>query len=118
MSTITGRWLRESSVGRHADGAEVGRVFEEEFLQFGQDVFAVRVLAQCGDVGSNLVHENLALLRLGHVDHFLHHVVGKLVLHHGLQRTVVAETRKFIKIILQMLLIKEKQKYFYHVRLA
>lgn len=30
-----------------------------------------------------LVHYDLALGGLGHVDHLLHHVVGVLVLHHG-----------------------------------
>lgn len=30
-----------------------------------------------------LVHYDLALGWLGHVDHLLHHVVGVLILHHG-----------------------------------
>jgi len=36
------------------------------------------------------VHDDLALRRLRHVDHPLHHVVGVLVLHHGVQGAVRA----------------------------
>lgn len=34
------------------------------------------------------MHNDLALGGLGHVDHLLHHVVGVLVLHHGVQGAV------------------------------
>ena len=48
-------------------------------------MLAVGVLPQRADVGPDLVHEDLPLTRLGHVNHLLHHVVGVLVLHHGVQ---------------------------------
>ena len=69
------------------DGAELA-VLQQILLQLGQYVLAVRELAQRVYVRSDLVHERLALCRLGHVDHLLHHVVGILVLHHRVQRTV------------------------------
>lgn len=34
-------------------------------------------------VSTHLVHDDLALRWLGNIDHLLHHVVGVLVLHHG-----------------------------------
>ncbi len=34
------------------------------------------------------MHEELALRRLCNIDHLLHNVVSKLVLHHGVQSTV------------------------------
>ena len=36
---------------------------------------------------SDLVHEHLALAGLGHVDHLLNNIVGKLILHHNIQST-------------------------------
>ncbi len=57
-------------------------------------MLAVGELAQRADVRSDLVHEDLALVGLGHVDHLLDHIVGILILHHGEQGTVVAETGK------------------------
>lgn len=39
-------------------------------------------------LSTHLVHYDLALGRLGHVNHLLHHVVGVLVLHHGVQGAV------------------------------
>lgn len=69
---------------RRADGPELRRL-HEELLELGDDVLAVRVLAQRADVRPDLVHEHLALRGLRHVDHLLHHVVGVLVLHHHVQ---------------------------------
>ena len=46
----------------------------------------VRVLPQRRDVRPDLVHQDLALAGLRHVDHLLDDVVGVLVLHHDVQR--------------------------------
>ena len=48
-------------------------------------MLAVSVLPQRADVRPDLVHEDLPLTRLRHVNHLLHHVVGVLVLHHRVQ---------------------------------
>ena len=50
-------------------------------------MFPVSVLAQVGDVGTDFVHEYFTLAWFGHVNHLLHHVVGILVFHHGMQCT-------------------------------
>ena len=71
----------ERPVRGHADGTEVG-VLHVELLKLGQDVLAVRVLAERGHVWTDFVHEQLTLCWLGHVNHLLHDVVGELVLHH------------------------------------
>ena len=65
-----------------------------EALKFGQDVFSVRVLPQGGDVWTNLLHQNFPLIQFGHVYHFLHHIIGILVLHHRVKGTVRAANRK------------------------
>lgn len=39
---------------------------------------------------THLVHDDFALGGLGHVDHPLHHVVGVLILHHGVEGAVGA----------------------------
>ena len=69
------------------DGAKVRVVLQEVLLHLGQDVFAVGILPESGEVRSDLVHQDLPLGRLRHVDHLLHHVVGVLILHHGVQWT-------------------------------
>ena len=46
----------KGAVGRHAYRAEIRVVLHEEFLELGQNVLAVGVLAQRGDVGTDLVH--------------------------------------------------------------
>ena len=48
-------------------------------------MLAVGVLFQRADVRPDLVHEDLPLTGLRHVNHLLHHVVGELILHHGVQ---------------------------------
>ena len=49
-------------------------------------MLAIGVFSQGRDVWSYLVHQNLALAGLGHVDHLLDDVVGVLVLHHDVKR--------------------------------
>jgi hypothetical protein len=73
------------------DGSEVCVVLEEVSLELGEDVFSVGVLPERGAVRPDLVHEHLPLRRLGDVDHFLNNIVGVLVLHHDVQRTLGAE---------------------------
>ena len=68
-----------------SNGSQVSVVLQKIFLQFGQDMFAVCVFSQSGNVRSNFVHENLSLAVLGHIYHLLDHVVGVLVLHHDVQ---------------------------------
>lgn len=91
QSTIC-RWRTDGtqSLGRRniaKCGAHWIRRFHKELLELGNDVLAIRVLLQRIAVWSNLVHESLALRRLGHVNHLLHDIVGVLVLHHDLQCT-------------------------------
>ena len=75
------------AIGR-SYGSELSIVFVEEVLfELCQDVFAVRVLFESVDVGPDVVHEDLPLSRLGHVNHLLDDIVGVLVLHHQMQRT-------------------------------
>lgn len=90
----------QSHGARGSYGAQVGVVLQEVFLQLGQDVLAVGVLPQGRDVGTDLVHQDLALAGLGHVYHLLDHVVGVLVLHHDVQgggRTVTVH-RAYLQI--------------------
>ena len=58
---------------------------QEVLLKLCHDVLAIGVLPQDGDVGPDLVHEDLALAGLCHIYHLLDHVVGILVLHHDMQ---------------------------------
>ena len=67
------------------DGAKVRVVLQEVLLHLGQDVLAIGVLPESGEVRSDLVHQDLPLTGLGHVDHLLDDVVGVLVLHHDVQ---------------------------------
>lgn len=90
--STTRRARSQGSVrGRHKGVDFV--VLHEEFLQLGEDVFPVGVLPKVYHVGLDLTDEHLALVRLGHVDHLLHHIVCVLVLHHGEQGTVAAPVR-------------------------
>ena len=73
--------------GARQHGAEFA-VLEQILFEFGEYVLAIGELAQRVNVRPNLVHEGLALRRLRHVNHLLHHVVGVLVLHHRVQRAV------------------------------
>lgn len=57
-------------------------------------MFAIGVLPKCGNMWSYLVHQNFSLLRLSNIDHFLDNIVSKLVLHHGVKCTVMAEIEK------------------------
>ena len=83
---LTGRrWCSESHGAWWANRPEVCVVLQEVLLQLGQDVLAVGVLPEGGDVGPDLVHQNLALAGLRDVDHLLDHVVGVLVLHHDVE---------------------------------
>ena len=84
----------DSSGGRQEEQVCRLHVSFLEALKFGQDVFSVRVLPQGGDVWTNLLHQNFPLVQFGHVYHFLHHVIGILVLHHRVKGTVRAANRK------------------------
>lgn len=53
-----------------------------------QELLTVSVLAQRSDMWADLVHEDLALCRLSHIDHLLNDVVSVLVLHEYQQRAV------------------------------
>lgn len=86
------RLLLRLELARRSDGPQLGIVLEKIFLELGEDVLAVRVLAQGVAVGPDLVHENLPLWRLRHIDHFLYHIVGVLILHHLVQWTLGSET--------------------------
>ena len=55
--------------------------------KFGQNMFAIGVLSQSVTVGPYFVHENLSLVGLGHINHFLNDIVGKLIFHHYVQCT-------------------------------
>jgi hypothetical protein len=50
-------------------------------------MFAIGVLSQSVTVGPYFVHENLSLVGLGHINHFLNDIVGKLIFHHYVQCT-------------------------------
>ena len=76
----------ESHGSRGSDGPQVCVVLQEVFLHLSQDMFTVGVFSQSGEVRSDLVHQDLPLTGLRHVDHLLDDVVGVLVLHHDVQR--------------------------------
>ena len=80
----------EDAVGRRADGSEVRNDdvvsgFEEEFFEFGDDVFAVSVFPEGCEVRADLVHEDFTLRSLTDVEHLLYDVVGVLVFHHHVE---------------------------------
>lgn len=79
-----------TSVGSLGEGEEVGRLTCSHviLLQLGKDVLAIGVFPEGSDMGADLVHEDLPLCWLRHVNHLLHDVVGVLVLHHCVQGTV------------------------------
>ena len=87
--------LLQRSVGSHGHVLQLRGGLHEELLQLGQDVLAIRVLAQRGHVRSDLEHEHLSLLRLRHVNHLLDHIVGELVFHHRVQGAVMPETQAY-----------------------
>ena len=69
------------------DGSQFRGVLQEVLFQLGQNVLAIGVLAQGVAIGPDLVHEDFSLVGLSNIDHLLHHVVGVLILHHGVQWT-------------------------------
>lgn len=69
------------------DHYRTGGGLHEVLLQLGDDVLPIRVLLEAREVRLDLVHESLALGRLTHVQHLLHHIVGVLVLHHDVEGT-------------------------------
>lgn len=79
---------RKCPVGGHANRPQIIAGLHVELFQLGQDMFAIGVFAQGGHMGTDLVHEDLALRWVSHIYHLLDHVVGKLVLHHGVNGTV------------------------------
>ena len=84
--TVGGQ-VRRIACRRVQYGAELA-ILQQTLLQLGQYMLAIGELAQRVYVRPYLVHERFALRRLGQVDHLLHHIVGVLVLHHGVQRTI------------------------------
>ena len=58
-----------------------------QLLQFGQDVFPISELAQCGNMWSDPEHQQFLLDWLGYVNHLLHNIIGILVFHHCVQGT-------------------------------
>lgn len=65
------------------NGPQVHTILHVVLLKLGQDVLAIGVLPKSRDVWPDLVHDNLPLPRLSHIDHLLDHIVGILILHHG-----------------------------------
>lgn len=65
------------------NGPQVHAILHVVLLQLGQDVLAIGVLPKSCDVWPDLVHDNLPLTRLSHINHLLDHIVGILILHHG-----------------------------------
>ena len=74
-------------LGGRPDGSQFRGVLQEVLFQLGQNVLAIGVLAQGVAIGPDLVHEDFSLVGLSNIDHLLHHVVGVLILHHGVQWT-------------------------------
>ena len=74
-------------LGGRANRSQFGGVLQEVLFQLGQNMLAIGVLAQGVAIGPDLVHEDFSLVGLSHIDHLLHHVVGVLILHHGVQWT-------------------------------
>lgn len=81
----------EHSVGGNADRRQIGVVLHVVLLQLCKDVLSVRVLAQHSNMRTELGDELLALRWVSHVNHSLDHVICVLVLHHSVQRAVLAE---------------------------
>jgi len=75
----------QSAVGGDSYRWKISIVLHVVLLKLGQDVLAVRVLAEHCDMWTDLVDEQFALWWVGNVDHTLHDVVSKLVLHHCVQ---------------------------------
>lgn len=93
--TLLGYWLLLLAngatwllLGRRSNRSQLGIGLEEVPLQFGKDMFSVGVLLEGGDVRPDLVHEDLPLIGLRHVNHLLDHVIGVLILHHDVQGAV------------------------------
>ena len=75
----------QCAVGGDANRRKISVVLHIVFLQLGENVLAVRVLAEYSDMRTDLVDEQFALRWIGDVNHTLYHVVGKLVFHHCIQ---------------------------------
>lgn len=94
--------ILQDPVGGRSNGAKFAanrsdraRRFHKVLFQFGNDVFAVGVLAERVQVRPNFVHQNLTLRWFAYVDHFLNYVVGVLVFHHHVKST----KKKYIPLI-------------------
>ena len=70
--------LSDDSVRRRSNRSQIDIILKEVLFQFGENVFAVSILAECGNVRSDFVHEQFALRRLGHIYHLLHDIVSVL----------------------------------------
>ena len=70
------------------NGPQVHAILRVVLLQLGQDVLAIGVLPKHRNVWVDLVHDNLPLTQLGHIDHLLDHIVGRLILHHSVYKAL------------------------------
>lgn len=77
-ASVGGECLSDNSVRRWSNGPQINIILQEVLFQFGENVFAVSILAERRDVRSDFVHEQFALRGLGHINHLLHDVVGVL----------------------------------------
>ena len=68
-----------------SDRAHRSWCLHEEFFQLGYNVFAVRVLTKRIQMWPNFVHQHFSLCWLTYVNHFLHNIIGILILHHDVK---------------------------------
>ena len=85
----------QSAIGSNANRWKISVVLHVVLLQLGKNMFAVCVLAEHSDMRTDLVDEQFALWQISNVDHALHYVVGKLVLHHRVQCRLWPTTDKY-----------------------
>lgn len=76
------------SIWWHTNWAEISIILHVELFKFGEDVLPIGELAQCRDVWTYLCDKHLALWWVCNINHLLHNIVCKLVLHHGIQGAV------------------------------
>ena len=66
--------------------------FADYLLDPGDDVFAIRVLFEGGEMRLDLLDDHIALLVVNQIEHLLDDVVRVLVFHHHLQRCDTNDT--------------------------
>lgn len=75
----------QRAIGSDTNRRKISVVPHVVLLQLGENMFAIRVLAEHSDVWTDLVDEQFALWWIGNVNHTLYYVVCKLVFHHCVQ---------------------------------